>query len=145
MNTQYSGSRRNFLKTAVGSAGALGLTSRFGMGTAFSTPVEMAARPLGQTGHRVHLFSLGGQATLEQDGKTDEALGIINRAIDLGVNYIDTAAAYGSGISERNIGMVMETRRSEVFLASKTHDRTYDGSIRLLEKSLTQLKTDHKR
>ena len=68
---------------------------------------------------------------------------IINRALDLGVNYIDTAAAYGSGISERNIGMVMQSRRSEVFLASKTHDRTYDGSMRLLENTITQPKTDH--
>lgn len=143
VNKQRSGSRRSFLKTAVGSAGALGLVSRFSLGTAFAAPVEMGSRPLGRTGHRVRLFSLGGQATLEQDGKTDEALKIINRALDLGVNYIDTAAAYGSGISERNIGMVMQTRRSEVFLASKTHDRTYDGSMRLLEKSLTQLKTDH--
>ncbi len=47
------------------------------------------------------------------------------------------------GTSERNIGKVMKYRRNEVFLASKTHDRTYDGSMRLLEKSLKQLQTDH--
>jgi hypothetical protein len=72
----------------------------------------------------------------------------------LGINYIDTAAAYGratatiskadaAGQSERNIGQVMKTRRKEVFLASKTNDRTYDGSMRLLEKSLKNLQTDH--
>ncbi len=47
------------------------------------------------------------------------------------------------GHSERNIGQVMKYRRNEVFLATKTHDRTYDGSMRLMEKSLKNLQTDH--
>jgi predicted aldo/keto reductase-like oxidoreductase len=143
MNAPEFGSRRTFLKTTLGGAAALGLASRFGVGAAIANPAGMGSRPLGRTGHDVRLFSLGGQATLEKEGMTDEALKIINRAIDLGVNYIDTAAAYGRGISERNIGVVMQSRRKEVYLASKTHDRTYDGSMRLLEKSLTQLQTDH--
>jgi aryl-alcohol dehydrogenase-like predicted oxidoreductase len=82
-------------------------------------------------------------------------MAIINRAIDLGVNYIDTAAAYGrprdqskprwelNGWSQTYIGEVMATRRKEVFLASKTDDRTRDGSLRLLEQSLKLLRTDH--
>jgi predicted aldo/keto reductase-like oxidoreductase len=41
------------------------------------------------------------------------------------------------------MGQVMKYRRKEVFLASKTHDRTYDGSMRLLEQSLKNLQTDH--
>ncbi|UCC75154.1 MAG: aldo/keto reductase [Gemmatimonadota bacterium] len=103
----------------------------------------MPERPLGRTGHNVRLFSLGGQATLERSGTHDESIAIINRAIDLGVNYIDTAAAYGRGISQTHIGEVMATRRQEVFLATKTHDRTRDGSLRLLEESLRLLQTDH--
>ncbi|MCU0257380.1 MAG: aldo/keto reductase [Vicinamibacterales bacterium] len=91
----------------------------------------------------VRLFSLGGQATIEKEGTRDASLAIINRAIDLGVNYIDTAAAYGKGISQTYIGEVMATRRREVLLASKTHDRTRDGSLRLLEQSLELLRTDH--
>jgi len=109
---------------------------------------------LGKTGYNVCIYSLGGQATIETPGKEELSVQIINRAIDLGINYIDTAAAYGRttatitkadamGHSERNIGQVMKTRRKEVFLASKTHDRTYDGSMRLLEKSLKNLQTDH--
>jgi predicted aldo/keto reductase-like oxidoreductase len=143
MNNAPFGSRRTFLKTTLGGTAALGLTSRFGMGAALAASAEMGTRPLGRTGYPVRLFSLGGQATLEKEGKTDEALKIIDTAIDLGANYIDTAAAYGGGISERNIGMIMRSRRSEVYLASKTHDRSYDGSMRLLEKSLKQLQTDH--
>lgn len=139
-------SRRDFIRTLIGGTAAAGLALGLDSNKAFSTasqpPAAMPTRALGQTGHQVKIFSLGGQATLEQPGKTEEALAIINRAIDLGVNYIDTAAAYGQGVSETYIGQVMKTRRQEVFLATKTNDRTYDGSMRLLEKSLKQLQTD---
>jgi aryl-alcohol dehydrogenase-like predicted oxidoreductase len=90
----------------------------------------------------VGLFSLGGQSVLEESGTERESVEIINRALDLGVNYIDTAAWYGDGQSERYIGSVMSARRREVFLATKTHDRSYDGSMRYLERSLKNLRTD---
>lgn len=129
-------SRREFVKIGTASAAALAIS-----GPAAAT--QMPERPFGRTGHSVRLFSLGGQATLEKDGTRDASIAIVNRAIDLGVNYIDTAAAYGKGISQTYIGEVMATRRREVLLASKTHDRTRDGSLRLLEESLKLLRTDH--
>ncbi|HTY59744.1 MAG TPA: aldo/keto reductase, partial [Bacteroidota bacterium] len=89
------------------------------------------------------LFSIGGQATLELEGAHDEAIRIINRALDLGVNYIDTAPLYGGGASERYIGEALKGRRNDAFLASKTDDRSYDGSMRSLEGSLKRLGTDH--
>jgi aryl-alcohol dehydrogenase-like predicted oxidoreductase len=115
------------------------------------TKDAMPTRNLGQTGYQVGIFSLGGQAKLERTFAADESVEIVNRAIDLGINYVDSAAAYGKdeswetvrGTSERNIGQVMKHRRSEVFLASKTHERDYDGSMRLLESSLENLQTDH--
>jgi uncharacterized protein len=134
-------SRRDFVRAGAAGTVAAVMVTR-GAGATASGP-GMAERPLGKTGHRVRLFSLGGQATLEKPGTEDESLAIINRAIDLGVNYIDTAAAYGRGQSQTYIGKVMASRRKEVFLASKTHDRTYDGSMRLLEESLRLLQTDH--
>jgi len=103
----------------------------------------MPTRSLGKTGHKVGILSLGGQATIEIKGREEESEKIINRAIDLGVNYIDTAASYGGGVSQLNIGRVMKSRRGEVWLSTKTHDRTYDGSMRLLEESLKNLQTDH--
>jgi uncharacterized protein len=103
----------------------------------------MPTNSFGKTGFKVGILSLGGQATIEMQGTEEESEKIINRAIDLGINYIDTAASYGQGESQRNIGRVMRTRRGEVWLASKTHDRTYDGSMRLLEESLKSLQTDH--
>jgi aryl-alcohol dehydrogenase-like predicted oxidoreductase len=105
----------------------------------------MPTRNLGRTGHRVGIFSLGGQAVIERPGQEEVATAIVERAIDLGVNYLDTAAAYGGTDrwSQRYIGQVMKHRRAEVFLASKTHDRTRDGSLALLEESLRLLQTDH--
>lgn len=135
--------RRDFVKVGAGGAAAFALGCKSALGAAADAQIPMPERPLGRTGHKVRLFSLGGQATLERSGTHDESLAIIDRAIDLGVNYIDTAAAYGRGISQTYIGEVMATRRNEVFLASKTHDRTRDGSLRLLEESLRLLQTDH--
>jgi len=103
----------------------------------------MPTRSFGKTGYKVGILSLGGQATIEKKGTEEESEKIINRAIDLGINYIDTAASYGGGESQLNIGRVMKTRRKEVWLATKTHERTYDGSMRLLEDSLNKLQTDH--
>jgi uncharacterized protein len=142
--------RREFVKLGVAGAAALAVPASFA-----SASSPMPTRPLGRTGHRVRLFSLGGQASLEQADRHDVSIAIINRALDLGVNYIDTAAAYGrprdatrqrwelDGISQTFIGEVMATRRTEVFLASKTDDRTREGSLRLLDQSLRLLRTDH--
>jgi aryl-alcohol dehydrogenase-like predicted oxidoreductase len=107
------------------------------------THAAMPVNNLGKTGFRVGILSLGGQATLELPGKQAESEAIINRAIDLGINYIDSAAGYGNGISERNIGAVLESRRKEVFVTSKTADRGYDGSMKLLETTLRNMRTDH--
>ena len=143
--------RREFVKMGVEGAAALAVTPALGAAAA----APMPERPLGRTGLMVRLYSLGAQAAIEQADKHDVAIAIINRAIDLGVNYIDTAAAYGrprdttkqrwelDGVSQTFVGEVMATRRKEVFLASKTDDRTRDGSLRLLEQSLRLLKTDH--
>jgi uncharacterized protein len=136
--------RRDFVK--VGAAGTAALVLAPALVAAGPGPgafPAMPTRPLGRTGHQVGLFSLGGQATLEQPGREQEALAIIHRALDLGVNYIDTAPAYGRGVSLRYIGEVMKTRRAEVYLATKTHLRTRDESMRLLEMNLELLQTDH--
>jgi hypothetical protein len=100
-------------------------------------------RPLGKTGYQVTIYGLGGLFTVARHDRHDEAVEIVNRAIDLGVNYIDTSAFYGNGASELNIGTVMQERRDEVFLASKSHDYTYDGTMALVEQSLRRLQTDY--
>ena len=144
--------RREFLRLgAAAGAGILagGLasgTTRDALARA-SEPVQapLPTRNLGRTGHVVSIFGLGGQAALEQPDNQALAVPIIERALDLGVNYLDSAAAYGGEKrwSQRYIGEVMKRRRHEAFITSKTHDRTRDGSLRLLEESLKLLNTDH--
>jgi aryl-alcohol dehydrogenase-like predicted oxidoreductase len=156
LNIMKNINRRTFLGAGIAAAAGTSMSSAF-PATEKSQPLRkndedpfnaatynaMPTRSLGKTGYKVGVLSLGGQATLEIKGREGESEKIINRAIDLGVNYIDTAASYGQGVSQLNIGRVMKTRRKEVWLATKTHDRTYDGSMRLLEESLRNLQTDH--
>ncbi len=98
-------------------------------------------RPLGRTGCEVTQFALGGEGVLRTHGRTSEAVAVIHRALDLGVSYCDTAPAYAGSLDY--YGAALGERRKEIFLASKTHDRTRDGSLRLLEESLKRLRTDH--
>jgi hypothetical protein len=113
-----------------------------------SNPVTLDAMPtrnLGKTGYKVGIFSLGGQAALEKPNNFDVAVPIIERALDLGVNYIDTSSIYGGPDrwSEQYVGKVMAHRRNQAFLATKTKERTRDGSMQMIEKSLKLLQTDH--
>jgi aryl-alcohol dehydrogenase-like predicted oxidoreductase len=105
----------------------------------------MPTRNLGKTGYRVGIFSLGGQAAIEKANNFDVAVPIIERALDLGVNYIDTSSIYGGPDrwSEQYVGKVMAHRRNEAFLATKTRERSRDDSMRMIEKSLQLLQTDH--
>lgn len=97
-------------------------------------------RPLGRTGCDVTTFGLGGEGVLRTWNRTSEAVAVIHRALDHGVNYCDTAPAYAASLDY--YGAALGDRRDEVFLASKTHDRTRDGSLRLLDESLHRLRTD---
>ncbi len=72
----------------------------------------------------------------------DEGLEALNRAIDMGITYIDTAHSYGNGRSEERIGKLMATRRKEVTLATKLQARKADDAMRQLELSLKRLQTD---
>jgi aryl-alcohol dehydrogenase-like predicted oxidoreductase len=98
-------------------------------------------RPLGRTGCDVTQFALGGEGVLRTHGRMSEAVAVINRALDQGVTYCDTAPAYAGSLDY--YGAALGERRNQIFLASKTHDRTRDGSLRLLEESLGRLRTDH--
>lgn len=70
----------------------------------------------------------------------EEAARLLNRALDAGINYIDTARAYSD--SEAKIGAGIGNRRSEFFIATKTHAKTGEALKKDLETSLRELKTD---
>ncbi len=156
MKLYNDNTRREFLRKLIAGTSMMGMAPVLGsMKSCSSAEVvpKIPQRPFGKTGEMVGIFSLGAQATVEQVGMKEQAIEIVNRCIDLGINYIDTSAWYGMdgndsggdelrGTSERHVGEVMKTRRSEVFLATKTHDRSYDGAMRHLESSLTNMQTD---
>ena len=82
----------------------------------------MQYRTLGRTGLRVSDIGFGAMTIGgEVFGATDdqESLRALHRALDLGMNFIDTADAYGQGHSEELIAQVLKTRRNEVVLATK--------------------------
>ena len=91
-------------------------------------------RALGKTGVMVMRHGAGrrgGDAAASCPDHNPAALA--EAALDLGITYFDTAPAYNQGQSETNYGEVVARRRGEIFLATKTGDRTYDGTLRSVE------------
>ena len=104
----------------------------------------METRPFGKTGHSFPILSFGGQRIVDEHRCTeDEAIRIVNTAIDRGIRYFDTAWIYSNGQAETRMGKVVKHRRSEMWIATKTWDTTREGARRQLETSLEHLHTDH--
>ncbi len=113
----------------------------------------MNYRELGRTGWRVSEVSFGAWAIGGSWGAVDdrESIAALHRALDLGVNFIDTADVYGDGHSERLIAGVLKERGEKVIVATKAGRRlephTADGYTaanltRFVERSLRNLDTD---
>ena len=101
----------------------------------------MDKRELGKTGEKVTVLGLGGFHLLEISDR--DAVDIINTYLDAGGNYVETAAEYGGGESERKVGIVMKNRRHDCFLATKCHIRDRAGAEKTINESLKRLNTDH--
>ena len=115
----------------------------------------MQYRPLGRTGVRVSPLCLGAMM-FGPWGNEDEgdSIRIIHRALDAGINFVDTADVYSGGISEEIVGKALKDRREDVVLATKffmpmsQDDPNQRGGsrrwiIREVENSLRRLGTDH--
>ena len=85
----------------------------------------MNYRQLGRTDMRVSEISFGAWAICADWGpvKDEESYAALNRAVDLGVNFIDTADVYGDGRSERLIARLLKERKEEIFVATKAGRR----------------------
>ena len=113
----------------------------------------MRYRELGRTGWKVSEVSFGAWAIGSAWGRVDdnESLAALHHALDLGVNFIDTADVYGMGHSERLIARLKKERRETIYVATKAGRRlsphTADGYNRqnlkqFIEDSLRNLETD---
>ncbi|PBD01372.1 aryl-alcohol dehydrogenase-like predicted oxidoreductase [Streptomyces sp. Ag82_O1-15] len=114
----------------------------------------MKYRTLGRTGIKVSPYCLGAMmfgAIGNPDH--DDSVRIIHKALDAGINFVDTADAYSRGESEEIVGKALKGRRDDVVLATKAHlpmgdDPNQRGNsrrwlVRALEDSLRRLGTDH--
>ncbi|MFJ8865619.1 aldo/keto reductase [Streptomyces sp. NPDC102473] len=114
----------------------------------------MKYRTLGRTGIKVSPYCLGAMMFGAMGNPDhDESVRIIHKALDAGINFVDTADAYSRGESEEIVGKALKGRRDEVVLATKAHlpmgdDPNMRGNsrrwlVRALEDSLRRLGTDH--
>ncbi len=97
-------------------------------------------RPLGNTGEQISILGLGGEGVLRSFDREKEAVSLIQRAVDLGITYFESARAYAG--SESYYGKALGERRGEIFLASKSHERTVEGALRHLEVTLKNMDTN---
>jgi aryl-alcohol dehydrogenase-like predicted oxidoreductase len=122
---------------------------------------DIPMRQLGRTGLDVTMLSYGAMelrgVPRGRDVSDDDADSILNAALDLGINFIDTSVDYG--ISEERIGRFISKRRSEYYLATKCgclfglpreqqgrgskHDYSRENIVKAFEQSLTRLQTDY--
>src|SRR6201996_1416609 len=91
----------------------------------------MDTRYLGKTGVSVSSLCLGAMMFGEWGTKDhDESIRIIHRALDEGINFVDTADVYSAGESEEIVGKALAGRRDDVVLATKFHGRMGEGPNR---------------
>ena len=143
--------RRKFLQTAAvtttaamlpGISGAAALTPS---GKSGSKSEELPRRRLGRTNRMVSCIGFGSGSRYCNWVADDVILQKhIDHAIDLGITYFDSARIYGNGVSEERYGKFLIPKyRKQIFLNSKSMERTYDGVMKDIETSLKTLKTDY--
>ena len=131
--------RRDFLKTA-GAGAMLGVFPASLDGVQREQGARgLERRSLGRTGERLSIIGFGGIVVM--NATTDQAARRVAEAIEAGINYFDVAPSYGN--AEEMLGPALEPYRKGVFLACKTQERTRDGALAELERSLKRMRTDH--
>jgi predicted aldo/keto reductase-like oxidoreductase len=135
-------SRRRFVNTTGRATGALALSGALNPFSALSAPSTLPRRILGRTGLEVTCMTLGAAPCgIADDVSLEEVGEIVNLAIDLGINSIDTSPQYGK--SEKGIGQALGSRRKEIVLATKVMADTIEAAEASLAGSLNTLKTDY--
>ena len=140
-------SRRNFLAAGLALPAVASASRTSGQSSQAPTPSSQSApkptssvpvfqyRTLGKTGLKV--TSLGFGCMITSDGS------VIQRAADLGITYFDTARSYSGGNNERMVGAALKGKRNQITLSTKTGGRTKQEALDHIDKSLSELGTDH--
>jgi uncharacterized protein len=150
--------RRSFLKQAAAalagwkSLGARNLAAEARLdGAAAQTPLPAVAtvngigrRKLGRADAEVSIIGIGGYHIGLSDVSEADAIRIVRRALDEGINFLDNCWDYNDGASEERMGKALQDGyRQKAFLMTKIDGRTGAAARRQLEQSLQRLKTDH--
>ena len=133
-------SRRNFLAAglalpASALAATTGLPSPKPAAPSGSAKTRLQFRTLGKTGLKVTTMGFGCMVTSDPV--------VIAQAVEMGVNFFDTARVYQGGNNERMVGAALKGKRQNLILASKTLAPTKEGALAHLETSLKELQTDY--
>lgn len=138
--------RRRFVGGALAGGGMAALA-----GTGLTAGASDAATPkapkmpygvLGRTGERVSRLGVGcAQMGTYDDITVDDMGKVLHRALELGVNYFDTAPSYNK--AEEKMGPTIKEIRDKIFLVTKTEQGSYEGTWRSIRQSLKHLQTDH--
>ncbi len=104
---------------------------------------SLPRRKLGRTGVEVPILGFGTAPTgIRRSQEIGAAL--YHEALDQGITYFDTAPTHtGYGRAQKQLGLVTKTRRKEMFLVTKCHEADGEAALRMLEKNLKELRTDH--
>ncbi|MBK8880812.1 MAG: aldo/keto reductase [Bacteroidales bacterium] len=149
MKTNFT--RRKFLQTAVVTTtaamlpGIVGASSLQPSENPLKKAGELPERRLGRTNRMVSCIGFGsGSRYCNWVADDDMLQKHIDHAINLGITYFDSARIYGKGVSEERYGKFLTPKyRKQIFLNSKSLERTYDGVMKDIETSLKTLKTDY--
>lgn len=127
-------SRRTFFESAA-------LASLAARASAFANDPKtgMPMRALGRTGEKVSLLAFGAGSRWLMYKEPDKGLAALEKALNAGVNYVDSAASYGDGQSEAWIGQLLKSRKKDFFLVTKITPRKGDDAQRQIERSLKLL------
>jgi uncharacterized protein len=136
-------SRREFLSAGmmlpvVGAEsrhGLLGLLDSAASEPTKAAPIKLEYKVLGRTGLKVTSVGMGCMITSDQS--------VVERALDAGINYFDTARGYQRGNNERMVGAALGAKRKQVVLSTKTHASDKAAMEQNLEQSLRELNTDY--
>jgi len=152
--------RRIFLKQAATTAAFAGLKSAAGQsaskkltlqGAAAQSPLPVSStvngigrRTLGDSGVQVSIIGIGGYHLGLSSVSEQEAIRILRKGLDEGINFLDNCWDYNGGVSEERMGKALQDGyRQKAFLMTKIDGRTGVEARRQLEESLKRLKTDH--
>jgi predicted aldo/keto reductase-like oxidoreductase len=127
-------SRRSFLLAGLALPAALETNFNPLLQNA-KAPLRLQYRNLGRTGLKPTSVAFGCMITSDPS--------VIERAVDLGINYFDTARGYQNGNNERMVGAALKSRRKDLILSTKTGAKTKEEALQHIDTSLKELGTDY--